>query len=308
MNPEVMAYAMELLKKDCHEQTGKIALEIGAASGENSIILAFSDVEKVYANEINSKEIQQFGTLKSDLPQGVKKKLESIEGSCFDLLKINPELKNTIDLILCRNVIHFFTLKEHVEFFKLIHSLLKPGGRGIFTVNSTYAYLEHNSAKKCFKKNPDQACFRDLSCFIYDNRVSNMPSKCIYNQISPWPQEAFSLDVVKNFIFRRSKETNFKWKVYNENLAQLDSAVQSKIISAYKKHKKKIQVIKHGSVQISITNTNIYNEQTLTRLFRNRGLEIESLFHVNRLGHLVDQREAPMKGYQIGIVCKKPVS
>ncbi len=135
-----------------------------------------------------------------------------------------------------------------------------------------------------------------------------MASKFIYNHISPWPQEAFTLDVVKSFIYRRSKETNFKWKAYNENLAKLDSAVQPKVISAFNKHKEKIRLIKEGSVQISITNIHVYNEQTLTRLFRNRGLEIESLFHVNRLGHLVNHNEASLKGNQIGIICRKPVS
>ncbi len=116
MNPEVMAYAMELLKKDSHEQTGKVALEIGAASGQNAMLLAYSDAESVYANEINPGEIAQFKTLTRDLPENVNKKLKSLEVSCFDLLKIKPELKNTIDLILCRNVIHFFNLKEQAEF------------------------------------------------------------------------------------------------------------------------------------------------------------------------------------------------
>ncbi len=305
-NPEVMAYAMELMKKDSQEQMGKVALEIGAASGENSIILAFSDAEKVYVNEINPNEIQQFETLKRDLPKGVKKKLDGIEGSCFDLLRINPKLKNKIDLILCRNVIHFFNSKQQTDFFQLIHSLLKPGGRGIFTVNSTFAFEGHPAIKKTFKNNPDQACFTHLCCFIYDFRVSNSSDACIYFGVTPRTEETFSLNNDKYYLYNRSQETQFKWKVYKDNFYKLDSAVRSKVKSAIDKNKEEIRSIKEGSVEMSINSVYIYSEKTLKRLFRNNGLEVESLFDVNELGHLVNDNEACLKGSQIGIICKKP--
>jgi SAM-dependent methyltransferase len=297
---------MELMKKGSQEQMGKVFLEIGPASGENSIILAFSDVEKVYVNEINSKELEQFESLKRDLPRNVKKKLASIEGSCFNLLKKKPELKNTIDLILCRNVIHFFTLKEQAEFFQLVHSLLKPGGRGIFTVNSTFAFSDYPFIEECFEKNPDQTCFSHFGCFVYDFRVSNRSSTCIYLGVTPRAEETFSLHNDKYYLYKRSHDTQFKWKVYNDNFSKLDSAMQSKVKSAFNRNKEKIQPIKKGAVEMSINPVHIYSEKTLKRLFRDSGLEIETLFHVSNLGHLVSHDEASLKGSQIGIICKKP--
>src|SRR3989304_8532183 len=78
MNPEVLAYAMQLAKNET-------VLEIAGASGENAILLAFSDALRVYMNEIDPQENLAFKLLKAQLPDAVQKKLESIEGSCFDI-------------------------------------------------------------------------------------------------------------------------------------------------------------------------------------------------------------------------------
>jgi len=106
MDCEVLALAMQFAKE------AKVALEMGGADGENAILLAFTSILLVYMNEICPEEMENFHELQASLPDDIKKKLISIMGSCFDLLRSNSELANKVGLILCRNLIHFFNDKS----------------------------------------------------------------------------------------------------------------------------------------------------------------------------------------------------
>lgn len=132
--PEILYYAMFLAKNET-------VLEIAGASGENAALLAFSEAKRVYMNDINSAEVQAFRDLSNEFPSQVQEKIEPILGNCFELLKLKPELKGAVGLLLCNNLIHFFKDKELDDFLKLLKTILKPGGRAIFTANASLTTL-----------------------------------------------------------------------------------------------------------------------------------------------------------------------
>jgi len=90
INHEVLAYTMPRVKDE-------VVLEIGGASGENSILLACAGARKVYMNDILPSEVQKFNALRGTLPLEVQDRLVPAPGDCFDLLKNKPDASK-----LCR--------------------------------------------------------------------------------------------------------------------------------------------------------------------------------------------------------------
>ncbi len=108
ITPELLYYAMFLAKNET-------VLEIAGASGENSALLAFSGAKRVYMNDIVPDEVESFENLCNQLPSQVQKKIEPVLGNCFELLQLKPELKGTVGLLLCNNLLHFFNDEEQAK-------------------------------------------------------------------------------------------------------------------------------------------------------------------------------------------------
>jgi hypothetical protein len=111
MNPEPLAYAMRFA-------FGENVLELGAASGENGIWLAFSGTKHVYVNELCTEENDLFNQYSKAIPAEIAKKLELLPGDCLQILEKNPVLRQKIGFIVCRNLIHFFNLQQRAAFLK----------------------------------------------------------------------------------------------------------------------------------------------------------------------------------------------
>lgn len=155
MDPEVMAYLMPKVQ-------GKSVLEIAGADGIMSVLFAFAGA-KVYLNDIEPLELEWHKTIKKMVPQKVSERLETIKGDCFNILVNHSHLANTIDLIVCRNLIHFLTDQQQTAFFKLVKNLLKPSGEIYLTSNSIY-----NCSKKLIPyllENQEHATYCNLSCY-----------------------------------------------------------------------------------------------------------------------------------------------
>ena len=292
MNPEVLAYAMQLAKNET-------VLEIAGASGENAILLAFSDALRVYMNEIDPQENLAFKLLKAQLPDAVQKKLESIEGSCFDILAKKPELSNKAGLILCRNLIHFFNKQEQADFCQLLKKLLKPGGRAIFTVNSVYSDPRN---KDTFEKNPDATCFTITQCLITDYAISRMPKDIIYREIALTTEDKVSCDYKTLYLYERKKDA--KWQVHRDEFQQLEPLVKDAIKTAVNNNNGAIKEIKEGSVRVLISTFRLYNKENLSQFFKSQGFEVESTFCVGRDGHLVNEADLFKNGQQIGVIVR----
>ena len=279
MNPEILAYAMQLAKNET-------VLEIAGAAGENSAILAFSEAERVYVNEICQKEIADFEAIRQSLPPDVRQKLESLPGDCFDLLKVKPELAKKVGLLLCRNLIHFFNNEQQAKFFALIKSILKPGARAIFTVNSIYF---DSANKKIYETFPDACSLSSVNGLITDYRRGTMPIARFFYETSPCTDDQVSNDFVSRYIYTRDQGS--KWKVDNVEFSKLSQELKPKIQEAIKPYKDVIQEIPHGNVKVLMNAVRAYNTKTVTELFKKHGFEVECTFVTSYDGHLVHEED-----------------
>jgi len=300
MDPEIMAYAMQLSQNE-------IVMEIAGASGENGILLAFSGAKKVYVNDIQPLEMKKFRELRNNLPTDIQEKLEGLESSCMDILKVKPELINKVGVVLCRNLIHFFSNEEQTKFLNDLKKILKPGGRAIFAVNSIYSV----GNQEVFDKQPNSTCFDAVQCFVTDFNRSSMPIATIFFKLMPINGNVTNETLAnfkKIYLVERNSKTNFKWKANNDQFSLLDKNLQKEINQAYQNHQKMISPITHGHVRVQTNTYRIYNKTNLSSLFKIHGFEVESTFVVSNNGHLVlDKANLFNLGQQIGVVVKKPL-
>lgn len=279
INPELFAYAMQLAKNET-------VLEIAGASGENSAALAFSGAERVYLNDIGEKEVQDFEQIRGALMRGIPsvgKKLESIHGSCFDLLKLKPELKNKVGFLLCRNLFHFFNDEEQKNFFALLKKILKPGGRALFTVNSVYFDPDQ---RKISEKNPDVTSFSTTMGLIFDYRVGGAsPVGRFYFETTPCPSNQVSTDFVLRYL--RTRAIGSPWKHDKKAFNKLDRDLQPKIKEALIPYERELEGVPVGSVKVLTCATRAYSIETLRQLLTSQGFEVEATFVTSHDGHLV---------------------
>lgn len=116
VNPEMLKYLIIAV-----QERDRIVLDIGAASGENAILLALAGARKVYVNDINGSELQRFRNLLSRLPEEIQQRLIAIQSSWKDL----PDMleAHSIDIICCRNVIHFYSMPDARDFLAIVGHL-----------------------------------------------------------------------------------------------------------------------------------------------------------------------------------------
>jgi SAM-dependent methyltransferase len=166
--------------------------------------------------DLDPKEAERFIELTNQLPRPVQKMLEAIEGNCLDILKIRPELKGKMGLVLCRNVIHFLNDKEQTAFFQQLHQLLEPDGRAIVTVNSKYGYP---GSRPVFDANPNSTTFCQTQCFVTDRDVSQLPQSIIFRDMTPCSGDLVSTEYDTKFIYNRDRGK--KWTVDRDTFKQL---------------------------------------------------------------------------------------
>jgi hypothetical protein len=291
--PEILAYAMQLPNMDT-------VLEIGGADGFHAMLLAFTHARKVILNDIEPLEISRFESLKAQLPTDVKRKLESIEGSCLDLLKIRPALAQQVDLVLCRNLIHFFSGKQLVEFFHLLKKVLKPGACAILTTMSIYSF-QHK--RDFFASHRHSACFTFIHCYVVDCGKEKKIGTQICEEVMACPEDVFPLPDEEFDLYQ--KQAGSSWQVDNGKFKTLNPEIRAKIREACSIYKKTIESIRTGHVKVWIANRRVYHEFALSELVSNYGFEVDSTFVVRDDGHLVD-KDLYGSRHQIGIVFKNP--
>lgn len=273
MNPELLAYAMRLAK-------GETVLEIAGAAGGNSAVLAFSEAERVYVNDILPQEIQELEAYRKNLPPEVAKKLESIQGDCFNLLKLKPELANKVGLVLCRNLFHFFTDKQQTEFFALLKQILKPGGRAIFTVNSVY------SPDRACEKHGDATSFATTEFIIYQGTKG---FKCFRRDVSPCSGDKVSTDYDVHVLYQKKKGE--PWKQNEAGLYKLDKEVREQICAEFSTNYENDpmcnMIIPEGSVRALLNWKRMYSPKTIKEDFTRSGFQVEATVVLADNSHLV---------------------
>ena len=297
MSAEIMAYAIE-------NAAGKNVLEMAGASGENAILMAFTKAKKVFYNDITPEEVENFKKNCQSLPNKIKEKLEVVSGSVFDILKISPKIKNDIDLIICRNLIHFFNDKQLEDFFDVVNKTLKVGGRIIVEVNSKDVLL---SGLNVYNDTASNFSFNMVQTFVHDYARGTAPQAVLYRAASVFPLAQISTDYKQIYLYLRKKETQGKWKLFpdaagKEDFAQIEPAIRENIIKAFEAEKSQISKIQQGSVRVVCSSANAFNRHSLRKLFNSHGFKVEAIFKVSTSGHI--SQDKTEKG-QIGIIAQR---
>lgn len=293
MNPEILASCMRDAKSG-------IALEIAGGAGENAILLAYSNFDQVYYNDVENSEVAIFKELKKQLPTNVNKKLKEIEGSYQDILKINPEIEGKVSLILCRNFIHFLHSEGKKEFFKLIDRILKVGGKAIFTANSIYG----KGQTEYFKANPNSLYFKLTRAAVAD--LDNLSNSGLFYE--NWKTSTEGTSTEGNggdtqILFACSEETKSKWFADPETAKQFD--ISECINIRERLNKTSCSNIKNGIVKVFTGTTQLYSKGNFQSIFENNGFNVESIFVFSNKGHLLNSNEYFENGEQIGAIVSK---
>lgn len=279
LNPEIIAYAMQLAKNET-------VLEIAGARGECSALLAVSGAEHVYMNEIGKKEIEAFKKLRQTLPEPIKKKLTPILGDCLELLTLKPELSKKVGLVLCRNLIHFFNDKQQEQFFNTLKAVLKPGGRAIFTVNTIYS---DSAFRKAWEAAPEATAFLNTQGLIYDFSQAGTPVARFYQDATACSGDKVSTDFVDHQLYER--KAGEKWLYDKELFKSLDATLQTKVQQAFAPHQESLKQIPKGCVNLLTTCHRLYSPYTLCKLFTKNGFQVEYTFTTSANGHLVHSED-----------------
>lgn len=302
MNPEVLAYAMQNIK----EREGNCTVcEIACASGEMGLFFALAGAKQVIFNDIDRNSIQSLKRQLSANSEKVKKICTVVEGNCFDLLKKCPTLKNKVDLILCRNLIHFFTNKEQVQFFQLITKMLKSGGQAILTVNSIYIYKELAIEKQV--TGCSESSFQVTKCFIHnlmDETHGQVPCDILYQTLEPCSDDLISSSQFQQyFIYEKN---GIQWRENQQELNKLDPSLKQQIKKLWSLRKEELEQILVGKIRVVMAHIRMYNPTSLMQLAQTHSFDPISVFLTDITGHLVlDFTEALEKGSQLGIVSVK---
>lgn len=305
MDAEVLAYAMKRIGK---RDGNSVVCELACASGENGLLLAYAGAKEVIFNDIDSGSIATLKSRLKSVSAKVKKACTVIEGNCLDLLKSKPTLENRVDLLLCRNLLHFFNSQERIEFLELITKMLKSGGQAIFTVNSVYGFGEaavQQQLDQC-----EGTAFELTHCLVYDrtDTASRAPfSQLLFQTYVACSEELVDQPFKEYYIYERDFNTGRKWQVDNTEFNKLNPVLKKKTRKAIAENGKKIAKIERGAVKVLITHARAFNPTNLKQLFERQGFNAIELFLVNQQGHLLrDWTQAFSRGQQLGIVVKKP--
>lgn len=276
IGPELLAYAMQLARNET-------VLEIAAADGKAGILLALAGAKKSYVNDILPDEMAMFRQSRETLPQEVSSKLAAIEGNCFDLLKLQPKLKESCGLVLCNNFIHFLNDKKMAELSDLLKRVLKIDGVGIITVNAKSG-TEHAS--------PNHTAFAQVLCLSVNYPDPYDPSLDAVEILGRTERaitgENVSPDYTNAFIYRKATFRQ-KWTRDASEMNKLTSEDKefAREILKQQATKEKIKNIENGAIRILKTTSRKFDENDLKEFFTARGFKVESTFMDSKYNRVI---------------------
>jgi hypothetical protein len=297
MHPEILHWIMTTFR----DAKDKIGLEIAGASGENSALLAFAGLGEVYLNDIDSDEIKEFETLKLSLPEDVRSRLKSIKGDFF-AIEIS-ELINKVDLILCRNFLHFLTDQQIEKLFSgILPHIATPEAHLIFSVNSPYTM---DVFKSCLDEHPEATRFKVtrslLTIFGYNN---DMPCHSFFNTASVCEEDVDPLGFTKTTLYEIS-DSNFI-PAFND-ISQFTSDIQELIKTKIMPYT--IDGVDEGRITLVTNTLRVYTPQNLSRIFEQHGLQVKETFLIEDNGHRLDSNpfwegDLSERVQQVGVIAQ----
>jgi SAM-dependent methyltransferase len=283
--PEIFGYA-------ALKARGEIVMELGGASGENAILLAFAGARKVYLNDINTDELGKFNTLKKSLPKQIQEKLVSLPGDCLDILAKRKLLDERVGFVLCRNLIHFFNDSQQKSFFSSLRETMKIGGHAIITANH-YGFDWPLSEVN----NKGMTVFRRVRVLFHDYAIKDLPIAILYDRVVPHTGKIFPLTFESGYLYKHENNTQ-TWKhtpnVFEE--LKLPENIKEEIKQEANSSWKMISAAQNGSVRILVTHTRAYTKENLSKLVQHYGFAVEATFFVDANGHLTPERQTAQIG------------
>ncbi len=290
LNAEIHVWATKQAK-------GAVVAELAAGTGENGILLGYAGAKLVLLNDIEPKEAARFEELKKRISPAVANITKFDTGDCFAFLK-NQALISKVQLVLCRNLIHYFNGKKLTQFVQLLKNFLPEGGKAVLTANSVYQYGEK---KEFFEEHREVSYFGTIYC-VYTNRDTRVPTE-IFRKFFPISEKAANeLDCTSSTELRiYDREPGKSWVVDKEAYKQIPEEFKGPIKAAYETNKKAITALKNGSVRVMISHCRpLFNIQTLPAVFEKEGFKVVHTFATNNMGHLVTEGDL-FKSHQPGV-------
>lgn len=288
IHPEFVDYLM----KNAYEKT---ILEVGGGSGTNSILLSLAGAKKVYMNDINKIETEKFKNNVKKLPETFRKgKFIAIPADifkCFGLFKKN---KIKFDIVVMRNVLHFFNKEKEEMFFKEIKKYMNPSALFYGSVNGMpfYNNLTEDDKKNC------NTYFRFDSLFIQNKKT--LESKPIITIRKPIKE------VEKNILLPQSDEAgliDFERIDKNSNKEEIVNGIKN-FFTRYKGVKLHNQL--ENEIKKYLINNNAYlkkpyllyhvdnkyiryfNKKLLEEITKKHGLKTLKLEGIDEKGHSIN--------------------
>lgn len=300
INDEILEFAMRFLSH------GGTAVEQGGGSSRNALIMACSGADKVYANDLEKKEMGRYLSMLTKLPKPMQKKIRFILGNFLEMLKTVPDLRKNVRLVLNRNVYHFLNDKDLAAAVQQLHEILEPGGIAIITANSIYALPEQ---KDKFAQNPDHTSFASWTVNMADYSTSSEPLRlavqcepCKGSQVATNPAR-FTLSETHGFRWASNQaippEAFPMMKTPFPNIEELIDQAQKTYAHS-----------RRGEIFFNQTIMRFFTEENLASIFTKSGFQLLTSFKIGADHHLFVETESDPYGKvgQVGVIVQKPMS
>ena len=282
LEPEIFDY----LQRNSNDKT---ILELGAAEGDVSALLALGNARKVYVNDILPEEIEKFETTKAQLPAYAQEKLTS---SCCDYMKIldkAPELRGSCDFVLFRNGFHFLRDADYPAFFALLRSVLKPDGQIVMNALALQPYIFQQLYPAFLGKsvNEHPTRFKEITVSICNANTTE--TKPLFKHAYVEDNDHASLVTApepKAFMTRTATK---KWQIVESGMRTMPAEAIA-MFNAYKNDpdfKGVLSGIKNGGIVYATKTSRYFSLGNLFNAFDQAGFGTLALYVSNIKGHLV---------------------
>lgn len=272
IHPEVLADTMNLARK-------KRVLEIGAASGENALLLGCAGAHEVYINDINEDELKRCRASLERLPEDIQRRFTIVKGDCLEVFDA-PSFAGRFDVIYVRNLFHFFLGDKRKKFIEMVGRLLSPRGRLILTTNSALL----SPYKEAMERTPDAYVFRKTEPYLIHGDICRSLAR--FGDVIVEKDLEKVTSTSAHFI--PALEYTGDDLTFTEGFDSITPATQKVVLESTKKL---IPLLApHGGFRIDnyVSHAIAYTRRTIAQAFAESGLTLRHGLSIDQKGHVTE--------------------